>query len=189
MLNTKMSCSFWDGDRVSLSDILAAREQRADWQRQLLTHYQKTVISFSLVLPGPIKQSSSARQLFTVGQRMFIKLSRIQSWPLIEQKCIQTKADLSALWVTCISALAVKKSLLRLEAQHPLGRLWDFDVIDPRSADQLSRQQLDEKVRSCLICSNPAKHCARTQQHPLSAILATMQNQLDAYIEHAYGLH
>lgn len=42
-------------EEVSLQEMLAARERRCYLQTQLLHQYKKSLISFTLNIPGPVK--------------------------------------------------------------------------------------------------------------------------------------
>ena len=59
--------------------------------------------------------------------------------------------------------------MIELEDHHPLGRLWDLDVLAPEQG-QLSRQDLGFPARQCLVCDEPAHACARSRRHPLARI-------------------
>ena len=42
-------------EEVSLQEMLAAREHRSALQTRLLQQYKKSLISFTLNIPGPVK--------------------------------------------------------------------------------------------------------------------------------------
>ena len=49
---------------VTLSEVLAAREQRAEAQWKLLKQYERPVLSFTMNIPGPVKDSALIRRGF-----------------------------------------------------------------------------------------------------------------------------
>ena len=55
---------------VSLEDMLAARERRAAVQQQLLEKYRLPLISYTLNIPGPIKDSPLIRRAFHRGKQL-----------------------------------------------------------------------------------------------------------------------
>jgi holo-ACP synthase len=49
-----------------------------------------------------------------------------------------------------------------LEQSHPLGRLWDLDVICPQDG-HVGRLSLGLHMRRCLVCDEPAHVCSLAQ--------------------------
>ena len=56
-----------DGKLVTLREMLAARENRAARQRQLLREYGDPLISFTMNLAGPVKRGRLSDLLFWTG--------------------------------------------------------------------------------------------------------------------------
>lgn len=50
-------------EEVSLQEMLAARERRCYLQTQLLHQYKKSLISFTLNIPGPVKVLTDVRSI------------------------------------------------------------------------------------------------------------------------------
>ncbi|MBO5543162.1 MAG: citrate lyase holo-[acyl-carrier protein] synthase, partial [Oscillospiraceae bacterium] len=55
---------------VTLSEILAARDRRAEAQRILLKQYARPVLSYTMNIPGPVKDSALIRRGFETGLRL-----------------------------------------------------------------------------------------------------------------------
>ena len=55
--------------QVTLSQMLIARERRAQRQRELLEKYRASLISFTMNIAGPFKDTLLVRQGFALGQR------------------------------------------------------------------------------------------------------------------------
>ena len=55
---------------VTLQEVLDARERRAEAQRQLLKQYARPLISFTMNIPGPVKDSPMISRAFDEGLRM-----------------------------------------------------------------------------------------------------------------------
>ena len=85
-----------------------------------------------------------------------------------------------ALYVVEAHARELKQALVALEESHPLGRLWDIDVIDP-DAGPVARASLGLPARRCLVCEEPAHACARSRRHPLDEVLQFIEEKVDAY--------
>lgn len=63
-----------------------------------------------------------------------------------------------------------------IEETHPLGRLFDIDVLDSEG-HKLSRPQ----YRPCLICGNQAQLCARTRRHTVAEMQAKIEEMLSTW--------
>ncbi len=63
---------------------------------------------------------------------------------------------------------------------HPLGRLWDIDVICPQNG-LVGRQSLGESQRRCLLCDEPAHACARSRRHDTDLVVARVEQMIDAW--------
>ena len=71
----------------------------------------------------------------------------------------------------------IKTLATEIEESHPLGRLFDMDVIavDGRKAD---RSELGLGPRPCLICGGPARECARSRTHTVAELQTETDRRL-----------
>ena len=71
--------------------------------------------------------------------------------------------------------------LQRALQQHPLGRLFDLDVLhtDGRS---LSRREFDLPPRRCLICDDLAAVCGRSRRHSNEELQVRIRQILHTYL-------
>ena len=86
-----------------------------------------------------------------------------------------------ALYVIDGEAEALKSACIELEDAHPMGRLWDLDVIAP-GPRLLSRKQFGLPPRRCLVCERPAFECGRSRRHGVDELLgaiARLANERD----------
>ena len=65
---------------------------------------------------------------------------------------------------------AVKKRMISIEENHPLGRLFNIDVFSP-DGNPISRGLLGLGSRSCLVCGEPAASCIEKRAHSTELIL------------------
>ncbi len=63
----------------------------------------------------------------------------------------------------------IKRVLIDLEDNHLLGRLVDLDLY--YEGKQISRRDLGNSFRKCLICSDDAIICMKTNKHSLAEVL------------------
>ena len=124
---------------VSLAQLLEAREQRVARQQAALTEYGKTVLSLTLVSPGPVKDSPSYRFVFAEALVAIDTLLVDRAWQVVGRQYLSQPTGQEALLVVDCPAQSLKWALALLEDEHPLGRLWDIDVICPETQRAVSR--------------------------------------------------
>jgi len=161
------------GVGIGLEQMLAAREQRAARQADALARFDRPVVSMTVVMPGPVKNSWLSRRLLADALWEVDAASDTQGWRLLSREVLWRKTGPEALYVVDVNARILKTVMVQLEDDHPLGRLWDLDVIDPRQGG-LSRQDLGLPARRCLVCERPAHVCSRSRAHPLEELLSTI---------------
>lgn len=166
---------------VSLPQLLEAREQRVARQQAALTEYGKTVLSLTLVSPGPVKDSPSYRFVFAEALVAIDALLVDRAWQAVGRQYLSRPTGQEALLVIDCPAQSLKWALALLEDEHPLGRLWDMDVICPQTQRAVSRTHLLLAPRKCLVCGEAAHACARSRAHPLDDLLLEIEEKIDAY--------
>lgn len=154
------------GKEADLMQVLALREKKAMLQETLRKKYPGCVcVSLGMNIPGPVKNNSSIRRGFLEGCRVLELLLSEHGWKILEQQSMEETAGCALiLAVDAGDCFLVKREAVRLEEEHPLGRLFDIDVAD---ADGLavSREQVGAGRRRCLICREDAKVCGRNRTH------------------------
>ncbi|MGY0569829.1 citrate lyase holo-[acyl-carrier protein] synthase [Bradyrhizobium sp. RDM12] len=165
---------------VGLEEMLAAREQRATRQAAALARFGKPLVSMTMVMPGPVKGGPLPRRVLELAVQEMEAACRARGWRILSRKALWQKTGPEALSVIDADAVSLKLAMIELEDHHPLGRLWDLDVIAPGQA-QLSRQSLGESPRRCLACGRPARVCGRSRRHPLGQLLTTIGRIVHEY--------
>ena len=165
---------------ATLEDILAAREQRVQRQRETLAQWKQPLISLTLVMPGPRKNSELARFIFNEAINEINNICVNKEWAVISYTEISPITGPEALYVVDTDARTLKQTLAKMEEAHQLGRLWDLDVID-RDGTIISRSDLGMEQRKCLVCNLPGHACARSAAHPLPEIMRVIEEKVKAY--------
>ncbi len=129
------------GSPVNLEQMLEARERRAARQRVLLASHALPVVSLTVVMPGPVKDSPLSRTLLAFARTALDSLFIFRGWPVHQVLSIEEPTGPEALYAVDTDPRTLKEALIDLEDDHPLGRLWDLDVIDP-SQGQITRRDL-----------------------------------------------
>lgn len=168
--------SKWPG--VSLTDLLSAKDLRAQRQQAWLTRWQVPLLSLTLVTPGPVKNSIRYRDTLAAALQACDKLLWRNGWQTRAREVFWLETGPEAFWSVDHPAIVLKTALIELEEQHPLGRLWDMDVISPQDGP-VSRHTCGLPPRRCLICSEHAHACSRSRAHPLEQLTGKVEQTID----------
>jgi holo-ACP synthase len=168
---------------ITLDQMLRAREERVAWQIATLAQFGKPLISVTLVIPGPIKDGPVPRRAMEAALRQLDASLAANNWPLISREVLWRNTGPEAIYVVDIDAQILKSATIDVEEGHPIGRIWDLDVITTSGAG-LSRAKLARPARRCLICNRPARECGRSRRHPLGELLKTIHNLVDDFDLH-----
>lgn len=163
---------------ATLPQILERREQRVSEQQKYLRANYPCVISFSLNIPGVQKSFPLALTCFHDGLSAIRDIMQLpDSAPSSEY---HGPAGHEIILPVHADPAHAKRMLLRLEQTHPLGRLWDIDVI-ASSGISLSRRDFQIEPRRCLLCNSNAKVCARNRTHTTEEVFLSVYEYLDTY--------
>lgn len=163
-----------------IAALLQAREQRG-LDRLSIQAQGRVGISLSLNMAGLPKSNTLSGEAFRFLQgdlERFMLANRVVLAP-------STRFDTDAagdFYLAGISyhqgdAQQVKALCERFEAEHPLGRLVDADVMDEQG-----NMVSSHKLKKCLLCHEAAKVCARNATHPLTHLQAHSQQLLQVYL-------
>ena len=158
-------------EEVSLQEMLAAREQRSALQTKLLQQYKKSLISFTLNIPGPVKVPDGVPQAFATGCRRIETLLKDRLVLVQHMETIKEKTGYEAFYCIDANPEFIKTLMVTLEDQDRLGRLFDIDVIRP-DGSKVSREELGRPSRTCLLCKEPAHACSRSRRHSVAELTA-----------------
>ena len=156
-----------EGQAAAPEQILLRREARAEEQRRLLTLGGQSLISFTMNIPGACKSFPLATAAFDEGMAQIRQA--VAALPLLHAAHSEHAAGCEAFFLLDAPAREVKRCCVALERSHPLGRLWDIDVLRP-DGTAVSRRELGLDARRCLLCGREAKLCARSRAHGLEEI-------------------
>ena len=164
---------------ITLDELLASREERQARQLELLQrHPGVTLVCLTVIMPGPVKRD--IRSLVVAQAALDALLARFGG----ELKDIRTR-DLPTgyeayLLVSC-SPEEAKRAVCLMENTHPLGRMFDMDVLEA-TGRALSRTELGLEARRCLLCGREARWCMRNHTHTREELLAEIDRRIAAYV-------
>lgn len=171
---------------LTLMDLLDSRENRVNRQNQLMAIHGGVLISMTLNIPGPVKDSPSYRGALYEGMaQMKDKLYDLGGVTLNYEQVRLLKTGPEGF--LCVEstvggsvkdlALAVKKAAIAVEEGSRLGRLFDIDVLWEEGS--VSRSAFGGEPRKCLLCDGDAKVCARSRAHKMDDLLAEIDRILE----------
>ena len=169
---------------VTLIQVLEAREARVRRQDALLEKHSLPVVSFTLNIAGPVKDSPLIRRAFRTGQEQLSAGLRAAGLPALEHLEQLTPAGCEALYAVDGPARAVKEACVSIEDGSPLGRLFDMDVLAP-DGRKLDREEVGGGPRSCILCGRPGKGCASRRVHPVEELQSATRRIMEEYFSSA----
>ena len=158
---------------VTLSEVLEARERRAQAQQRLLARHSLPLVSFTMNIPGPVKDSPLIRRGFDEGLRLLTEALKSAGIPVFSPAEIRTVTGCEFLCAADADADTLKMLCEAIEDGTPMGRLFDLDVIG--SDGQKLGRALE---RPCLICGASGRSCASRRLHSLEELNASVSNLL-----------
>ncbi|WP_242874785.1 MULTISPECIES: citrate lyase holo-[acyl-carrier protein] synthase [Clostridium] len=162
-------------------EILEGREKRAQLQRQLITEYKSTLISFTLNIPGINKLGKNFKKVYEKGieelEEEFLKKNIL----VMYGKTNSSNAGYEAFFCVAKDPITIKKMTTDIEERSKLGRLFDFDVFD-NNYKLLSRTEVGLPRRRCLLCDGIAAECSRSRKHSVEDVL----NKINEIIEDSF---
>ncbi len=163
---------------MELQELLLAREKRAAHQKELLTKYKGTLISFTMNIPGPVKNSPLIADGFLLGVRLLEA-----QFPTFLYRETETRlpTGCEGYFLSEEEPSYVKELCTRLEEEPTIGRLFDLDVLTPRG-EKLSRP----RPRPCLLCGEDARVCRRGGRHSPTELYGEVLRLLRLGLDEAY---
>ena len=152
------------GNEITLPQMLARREARAESQRLFLAEHESPLVSFTMNIPGPVKTNPEIRRACDIGEILLLEgLARMDAQILAADEIHEDTGDELLLAVGNASPEKLKDLAVSIENFSQVGRLFDIDIIDSEGR-KLSRQEF----RKCIICGKQAQECARSRVHSVS---------------------
>lgn len=154
---------------ITLEEVLEQRDRRQELISEMINTYpDTTIISFKLNIPGPLKNSENYLFAFEQGLELLSDYSLIHDLR-------ESITGPESLLTSKESVEETKLRMIEIEDNFKLGRLYDLDVIG------ISRSDLNQPPRRCLICNEEAHSCSRSRKHGLDIVLSTINTMIEDY--------
>lgn len=150
-----------------LEQLLLDRTNCTQWTLKLIAQYQKPVITFSLNIPGLIKNNLNYTKFFHKYYQLFLDFLT-NNFIIIYQNIKEDVAgNYGWIIVNEFNGLKIKAITYQFERLFKdISSLFDLDVYDLNNL-KITREKLNLEPRKCYLCENNAKLCARMQKHSL----------------------
>lgn len=160
--------------------ILKSREDRSLMQEEIIHKYNLPIISFTLNIPGPKKDSLEYRNIHNIGMDIISKTLKGRKYNIEYMESTHKTTGSEGYFSLDIDSLELKRITVKIENEHPLGRLFDIDVFDSNHR-QISRSDLDLSPRKCILCEEIAKVCNRSKAHTLEELIEEINKIYNLY--------
>ncbi|GHV83228.1 protein CitXG [Spirochaetia bacterium] len=162
---------FADAKPVSLEYVLSFREEKARRQEALLAKYAAPLLCMGLNIPGEYKRFQLAERSFREELRIVRLNLAAERIKIIHEETFEDAGGYAAFIAADAPPEKLKALSRRIEDSHPLGRLFDIDVLG-RDGVKISRRDSGAKGRPCLLCGGDAFICGRSRAHSADELLS-----------------
>ncbi|MCG8485150.1 MAG: citrate lyase holo-[acyl-carrier protein] synthase, partial [Clostridia bacterium] len=140
---------------ITLNELLISREERAKKQKCLIQTYKANLISFMVNIPGAPKNTYTSRKLHHEGRDSLKKKLKESNINILYAASYYRVTGAETFILSHADAIKLKEISIHIENNHPLGRLFDFDVIN-KDFTFISRTDVGYEKRKCLLCDEDA---------------------------------
>ena len=171
---------------ITLEDLLLSRDRRTQRQRSLLGRYPGScLLCLTVIPPGMEKRTPVSLEIAAAG----VQAVR-ESFNIIYEDLRDLETGYEGYFTVAGEPFELKRSAVLLEESHPLGRLWDLDVIVPSGAAvrPLSRDEIGLGERPCLLCGKPVRLCMRLRSHTPEELISRMEEMVSDYERNKDGI-
>jgi len=157
------------------TDILEAREMR---YKRIQDHF-KTSESIPVILktntPGKFKKTNLTRLHLKIIHKLITEVYQPQSYAYEE-----TADGLYYLYTFNEPSITLKKKMMYIENNHPIGRFIDLDVYTKEGP--MNRREMNEPNRKCFLCDRDAHVCSRAKRHAQKALHQFIEEETIKYL-------
>ncbi len=163
---------------ITLEELLLSRDHRQATQRRLLEEYQDhSLLCLTVIMPGKEKRNEDT--LF-VAQCAVESIEQHFSSSILHNEKKDLPTGFEAYYIIDQDPLELKKQTCQIEEQHPLGRLFDIDVIN-FDGIPITRKAIGFSPRKCLICNNESRFCMRNFSHTQAELQQKITQMITDY--------
>lgn len=163
---------------VTLEELLRSRDERWATEKRLQReHPDDVLVVLTVVMPGSVKRDGRS---LAVARAAVEAVNTQLDGKIVFSKTRDLETGFEGYWVARGEALDIKRQLCGIEESHPLGRLFDIDVLG-MDAVPISRTDVGFAPRRCLLCDHEARWCMRNHTHTQDEIQAKITQMVADY--------
>ena len=170
---------------VTVQDMAQARERRALKQQALLKAHGKTLICLTMNIAGNVKLNGLIKDAFHEGVMMVSDILAVNHVKVSHHDQSLSWTGPEAFFCVDSEPLQVKRLMVRLEDRNPLGRLLDIDVLG-LDGTKVSRTEVAQSLRKCLLCEEPVTACARSRRHSAEELFTVSMLIIQRYFDEQF---
>ncbi len=171
---------------ITLHELLASRDARHAMQQKLLADNSgKTLVCLTVVMPGSVKRNRQSLIVAHAAVDAMREAFRPADGCFMER---DLTTGYEAYLLTPMPLLDAKRTAVGIEDSHPLGRLFDIDIIAP-DGTPVSRERVGGSPRRCLVCDREARYCMRMRWHTQDEIWARINDMVEQYDSPKYEIY
>ncbi len=164
---------------ITLEELLASRDERHARQMRLLEEQpDKTLVCLTVVMTGSVKRNELSLVVAHAAVEALHKSFSPEEGEMTER---DLETGYEAYLLTNIAEREAKLICCDIEDQHPLGRLFDIDVIR-HDGSPMSRSSVGRSARKCLLCDNEARYCMRNHSHTQEELHQYIHQLIEQYV-------
>lgn len=165
---------------ITLDMLLESREKRWQLQRQLIQDNPGlTLVCLTVIMPGNVKRNA---QSLVVAHAAVEAIQEAFGQSIQWQREQDLSTGYEGYYLVDMSMIACKRLACEIEDNHPLGRLFDIDVINTH-VEPVSRSVIGREGRKCLLCDHNARYCMRNHTHTRDELQQKIQQMIEAYAQ------
>ncbi len=165
---------------ITLDMLLESREKRWQLQRQLIQdNPELTLVCLTVIMPGNVKRNA---QSLVVAHAAVEAIQEAFGQSIQWQREQDLSTGYEGYYLVDMSMIACKRLACEIEDNHPLGRLFDIDVINTH-VEPVSRSVIGREGRKCLLCDQDARYCMRNHTHTRDELQQKIQQMIEAYAQ------
>lgn len=167
-------------DCLALEELLAARDDRCEFQKQLLKDGQ-CLICLTMNIPGNKKRTPLIDKAFEYGVSLIEIILAANDVSITEKHTRTLKTGCEGFWIVDYDPIILKQEIIDLENSCEIGRVFDIDIITEKGI--ISRSILGAFPRKCYLCNEDAHQCARNQSHSYEELVQYINSLLNNFFE------
>ena len=120
-------------------------------------------------MPGPVKLNDDSVFIHAQGIQAIHNILADNGMVCKHEQIFNKKSGIEGYFLIDYPSLEMKQLTCKIEDNHPLGRLFDMDVLGI-DARPISRDQIGLSKRKCLLCENDGVYCSRNRTHSVQEL-------------------